>query len=161
MTTPHRASTTFIAASFRKDVGKRISLVADTFSRRADAAKAAGVSLSTLQAWVHGRSDPSCEGLTRLAAATDTNLNWLLAGVGARTLPSPKPGQASIGPEASLSSDGEAVEEPPTITRPEVARIAIATVIKHLFDRPEAGFEVADEVLELLGEYDKSVCQKR
>ena len=40
-----------------------------------------GVAKSSFQRWVEGRSDPSFEGLSRLAEATGTSLDWLARGL--------------------------------------------------------------------------------
>lgn len=66
--------------SFRKEVGTRIREVENGFANREEAAKAAGVAKSTLQRWIEGKSDPSFEGMVRLAEASGVDLDWLATG---------------------------------------------------------------------------------
>lgn len=65
---------------FKAEVGKRIRELEKRFTNRAEAAAVAGVAKSTLQNWGDGQSDPSFEGLARLAAHTKTSLDWIATG---------------------------------------------------------------------------------
>ena len=65
---------------FRATVGKRLRIAEKRFSNRAEAAAAAGVSRSTFQYWIEGRSDPSFYGLARFADKAGLSLEWLAGG---------------------------------------------------------------------------------
>jgi transcriptional regulator with XRE-family HTH domain len=58
-------------------VGQRLRELESRFRNRAQAAEVAGVSKSTFQNWVDGRSDPSFEGLFRLSKLTEVSLDWI------------------------------------------------------------------------------------
>lgn len=66
--------------SFRHGVGIRLREAEKRFKNRADAAKAAGVAKSTLQNWIEGKTDPSFEGIVRLAQAANISVAWLATG---------------------------------------------------------------------------------
>ncbi|MEX0758758.1 MAG: helix-turn-helix transcriptional regulator [Tistlia sp.] len=68
--------------SYRTELGKRLREVEKRFKNREEAAIAAGVAKSSLQRWVEGRSDPSFEGLAKLAKASGTSISWLAYGEG-------------------------------------------------------------------------------
>jgi phage repressor protein C with HTH and peptisase S24 domain len=81
--------------SFRAELGIRLRWIEKTyFQTRADAAEVAAVSKSTLQRWIEGGSDPSFEGLAKLARHTGVSLDWLATGQGESTGKQPKPGLA-------------------------------------------------------------------
>lgn len=67
---------------FRAEVGTRLRELETRFKNRAAAAKAAGVAKSTLQNWIEGKSDPSFEGLVKLANAAGVSVEWLATGAG-------------------------------------------------------------------------------
>jgi phage repressor protein C with HTH and peptisase S24 domain len=67
--------------SFRTELGTRIREIESGFKNREEAARAAGVAKSTLQRWGDGTSDPSFEGLVRLAGAAEFSLDWLATGI--------------------------------------------------------------------------------
>lgn len=66
--------------SFRDELKTRLRQVERRFKNRAEAANAAGVAKSSFQRWVEGKSDPSFEGLSRLAEAAGISLDWLAYG---------------------------------------------------------------------------------
>lgn len=66
--------------SFRRELGERLRQVEGRFRNREEAARAAGVSKTTLLRWVHGGADASFEGLARLADKTGYSLDWLATG---------------------------------------------------------------------------------
>lgn len=68
--------------SFKEQVGTRLREVEKKFPNRETASKIAGVAKSTLQNWIEGNSDPSFEGLSRLADAANVSLDWLAYGQG-------------------------------------------------------------------------------
>lgn len=65
---------------FRAEVGTRLRELENRFKNRAAAAEAAGVAKSTLQNWIEGKSDPSFEGLVKLANAAGVSVEWLATG---------------------------------------------------------------------------------
>lgn len=65
---------------FRSEVGTRLRELENRFKNRAAAAEAAGVAKSTLQNWIEGKSDPSFEGLVKLANAAGVSVEWLATG---------------------------------------------------------------------------------
>lgn len=67
---------------FREELGTRLRKLESGFANREEAARAAGVAKSTLQRWIEGKSDPSFEGLVRLAAAAGVSVEWLATGQG-------------------------------------------------------------------------------
>ena len=71
-----------IVPSFRDELGTRLRELEKGFANREEAAKAAGVAKSTLQRWIEGKSDPSFEGLVRLAGAAGVSVEWLATGQG-------------------------------------------------------------------------------
>jgi phage repressor protein C with HTH and peptisase S24 domain len=72
--------------SFREELGTRLRELESGFVNREEAAKAAGVAKSTLQRWIEGKSDPSFEGLVRLASAAGVSIEWLATGGGRKKL---------------------------------------------------------------------------
>ncbi len=68
--------------TFSRELGTRLREIENRFKNREEAAAACGVAKSTFQRWVEGKSDPSFEGLSRLADATGISLDWLAKGVG-------------------------------------------------------------------------------
>ena len=90
--------------SYRSELGNRLREVENRFANRAEAAKAAGVAKSTLQNWIEGKSDPSFEGMVRLAKAAGINFAWLASGEGAMFLDdkaTPEPSNATFIPASS------------------------------------------------------------
>ena len=96
---------------FREEVGNRLRELEGHFENRAAAAKSAGVSKSTFQDWVHGKRDPSFEGLARFAAAVGASLDWI-AGLDTRRASQPPRGEQSTSDDTvpPLSVDAEIVE---------------------------------------------------
>jgi len=69
--------------SFRYELGTRLRNVESLhFRNRDEVATVAGVSKTTFWRWVEGGSDPSFEGLARIAAHTGVSLDWLATGRG-------------------------------------------------------------------------------
>lgn len=93
-------------SSFLYGVGDRLREAEQLFTNRTAAAEAAGVSKSTFERWVNGRTDLSLDGLARFAKATGYTLEWLAFGEGPKRR-AEHPGQV---PGAS-HLDGELFEE--------------------------------------------------
>ena len=68
--------------SSRSDISLRIRFAADKFNSRIEAAKAAGVSKTTIQTWIDGSKSPSFEALSRLAGKAGVSLDWIATGEG-------------------------------------------------------------------------------
>lgn len=68
--------------AFRQNLGTRIGYCVGKFSRKQDAAEAAGVSVEQLNKWVKGSVKVPVEGLAQLAAAADVDFSWLSTGEG-------------------------------------------------------------------------------
>lgn len=67
-------------SAFHVELSTRLRELEKRFVNRDAAANAAGVAKSTFQRWVEGKSDPSFEGLARLANHTGMSLDWLAGG---------------------------------------------------------------------------------
>lgn len=87
---------------FRAEVGSRLGELEKQFPNRAAAAKAAGVAKSTFQDWVHGKRDPSFEGLVRFAQATGVSLEWIAYGKDAEKI------NTSAATDSNVSTDFDA-----------------------------------------------------
>jgi len=96
---------------FREEVGNRLRELERNFENRAAAAKAAGVSKSTFQDWVHGKRDPSFEGLARFVVAVGASLDWI-AGLDTRRASQPARGEQAPSDDTvpPLAVDAEIVE---------------------------------------------------
>lgn len=67
---------------YAKELGARISAVAEAIGDRKKAASVAGISSDTLQRWIRGDVQASFVGLSRLCAEAGYNLEWLSTGEG-------------------------------------------------------------------------------
>lgn len=73
--------TSFNADEFKAALGRKIRAVEELYANRSEAAAAAGVSKSTLQNWIEGRTDPTLIGLARLCEGVQVSLDAFVSGI--------------------------------------------------------------------------------
>lgn len=68
--------------SYAKELGARISVVADAVGDRKSAALAAGISSDSLQRYIRGEVQPSLLAISKLCLAANYSLDWVSTGKG-------------------------------------------------------------------------------
>lgn len=146
------------AADDAKAFAERIAQVTSTFPSQRKAAMAAGISTTAFQHWLSGERNPGVLNVSRFAKAAGVSMDWLMYGIEPRELRSSDERRLSALVEATREAYAQAGVT--AVAKPEMVRTAIAAAVDHNVRKPGLGWKIADQVLDLLAQYDAEEAEK-
>lgn len=138
-------------------ISTRLREAAAALGSQKNAAQACGVAIATFQRWLKG-TDPGLRSAARLAEAANVRLDWIAYGEGPKERRQSAHQQTAMAVEAIREAYAEAGVT--AVAKPEIVRTAIAAAVDHNVRKPGLGWKIANQVLDLLAQYDEEEAEK-